>query len=238
MTPTVLLVHGAFADASSWAEVIAQLQASAIDVSAPANPLRGVASDAGYIAGVARGVSGPVLLAGHAYGGAVVSVAAGASPNVVGLVFVGGFALDEGESCLDLLGLFGGSLLAPALRPATFADAASVPSVELYVKPESYSSVLGADLPSGACAVAAAAQRPVAAAALEERCSCAGWKVVPSWYAVARDDQTIPADAQRFMASRAGAETVEVDASHAVLLSQPAAVADLIRTAALATSGS
>jgi len=232
-TPTVLLVHGAFADASGWAGVIPALQAAGVDVIAPANPLRGLAVDAAYIAGVAGEIDGPVLLAGHSYGGAVITTAGAQAGNVVGLVYIAAFAVDEGESALDVAGRFPQSRLNQALRPATFTTGCGEPGVELYIKNDAFPEVFAADLPEHLTTVMAVTQRPIAAAALEAKSQAAAWRTLPSWYAVATADQAIHPDAQRFMAKRAGAQTVEVNASHAIALSQPAAVAELVRAAAL-----
>jgi pimeloyl-ACP methyl ester carboxylesterase len=235
-TPTVLLVHGAFADASIWAEVIAELQAAGIGVRATANPLRGLAADAAYLASVAGAIDGPVLLAGHAYGGAVITQAGCGLDNVVGLVYVAAFALAEGESMLELTARFPNTQLGPALRPATFPIGGAEPGVELYLTTDCYRPVFAADLPERATAAAAVAQRPIAAAAIQEPVTAAAWLTRPAWFVVATADQAIHPDAQRFMARRAGATTIEVDASHAVARSRPAEVARLIRSATVATS--
>ncbi|MEO3853668.1 alpha/beta hydrolase [Acrocarpospora sp. B8E8] len=231
-TPTVLLVHGAFTDASSWAGVIAELQAAGIPVIAVANPLRGLATDAPYLAGVAAAIDGPVLLAGHSYGGVVITQAGAQAGNVVGLIYVTAFALEEGESVLDLAGRFPDSLLGQALRPAAFRTGDGQEAMELYLRTDRFASVFAADLPERLTSVVAAAQRPIAAVAFEESSPGASWKTLPSWYVVATADQAIHPAAQRFMAERAGADTIEVDGSHAITLSQPAAVAGHIRTAA------
>ena len=231
----MLLVHGAFADASSWAGVIAQLQTAGIDAVAPANPLRGLSSDARYIASVAEEIDGPTMLVGHCYGGAVISVAAARAANVVGLVYVTAFALDEGESVLDVSARFPDSLLTTALRSAVCRDGDFESTVELYIDRAAFPRVFAGDLSAADAAVAAATQRPIAAAALEERASAAAWKTLECWYVVATADRVIPPDAQRFMAARAAARVLEVDASHAVATSQPALVADQIHAAALAT---
>jgi pimeloyl-ACP methyl ester carboxylesterase len=233
-TPTVLLVHGAFSDASSWAGVIAELQMVGIDVVALANPLRGLASDARYIASVTDEIDGPAMLVGHSYGGAVVTVAGSLTSNVVGLVYVTAFALEEGESVLDVSARFPDSLLTAALRPTVCLDADGEPTVELYIDRSAFPRVFAADLPADVAAVAAATQRPIASVALEERASAPAWKTLPSWYVVASADRVIHPDAQRFMAARAAAGTLELDASHSVATSQPALVADHIRKAAVA----
>jgi pimeloyl-ACP methyl ester carboxylesterase len=231
----VLLVHGAFADASSWAGVIAQLQAAGVDAVAPANPLRGLSADARYIASVAEEIDGPTMLVGHSYGGAVTTVAAALAGNVVGLVYVTAFALDEGESVLEVSARFPESALAAALRPAVCPERDGQSIVELYIDRDAFPGVFAADLPTQEAAVAAATQRPIAAAALEERASAAAWKTLQCWYVVATADRVIHPDAQRFMAARAAARPLEVDASHAVATSQPELVADLIQEASLAT---
>jgi len=235
-TPTVVLVHGAFTDASSWAGVIADLQATGIPVTAVANPLRGLATDAAYLTDVAAAIDGPVLLVGHSYGGVVVTRAGDQAGNVVGLVYVTAFALAVGESVLDVTGRFPDSLLGPALRPATFRTGDGQEAVELYLRTDRFAAVFAADLPEHLTSVAAAAQRPIAAVAFEESSPGASWQTLPSWYVVATADQAIHPAAQRFMAQRAGADTIEADGSHAIALSQPAAVAGHIRAAAIATT--
>lgn len=225
---TVLLVHGEFVDASSWAAVVSALQRAGIDVCAPANPLRGLASDAAYLANLAGSIDGPVLLAGHAYGGAVITVAGALAANVVGLAYVAAYAIDAGESCLDVAGRFPDSALGPALRPATYPRPPEPPGVELYLKTEAYATV------SGDVAVRAATQRPIAASALEERAAVAAWRTLPSRYVVAAADRMLHPDAQRFMARRAVAQTIELDASHAVVRSHADEVAaQLVRAAQL-----
>jgi pimeloyl-ACP methyl ester carboxylesterase len=233
--PTVLLVHGAFADGSHWAGVIAELQDFGIGVMAPANPLRGVAADAAYIAGVVAGIDGPVLLVGHAYGGAVITVAGAATDNVVGLVYVAAVATAEGESLLDIAGRFPDTLLGAALRPVPCATVNAEAGAELTLTPARYREVFAADLPEPVTSVAAVAQRPIAAAAFEQHATVAAWRTLPSWFVVATADHLIHPDAQRFMARRIGADTIEVDASHAVALSRPAEVARHIHAAAHAS---
>jgi pimeloyl-ACP methyl ester carboxylesterase len=179
-----------------------------------------------------------VVLAGHAYGGAVITVAGAAAPNVVALVYVAGYALDEGESCLDVVARFPASRLHPALRPATYRTGSGRLAVELYLRADAFADVFAADLPLATTSVGALAQRPIAAAALEEPAPAAAWRTLPSWYVVATADRAIHPDAQRFMAGRAGSHATEVDASHAVALSQPDAVGGVIRAAALSPRAS
>jgi len=232
----VLLVHGAFADGSMWSGVIAELQAAGIEVIAPANPLRSLGYDARYIAGVASEIDGPVMLAGHSYGGAVITAAGSMAGNIVGLVYVTAFALEKGESALDICDRFPSGHLLSALRPATFPDLNGDPAVELYVNRELFPQIFAADLPHLAAAAAAAAQRPITAAAFAAKSPSAAWKTTPSWYLIATADQLIPPEAQHFMAHRAGAHTAEVRASHAIALTQPVVVAEQIAAAAHAHS--
>jgi pimeloyl-ACP methyl ester carboxylesterase len=233
--PTIVLVHGGFADASFWTPVIQQLQASDLPVLAPANPLRGLAHDAEYIASFVRQIDGPVLLVGHSYGGAVISVAGAAADNVVGLVYVAAFALDEGESFAEIFERFGATPLVGAVRPSEYPLADGGTATELTIAPELYRSAFAADVPEDLTAVLAVSQRPFAAI-FEDRAEAAAWKSLPSWAVVATSDNAIPPDAERHMAARAGAQTIEVDASHSIALSQPTAVADLIRSAVGALS--
>jgi pimeloyl-ACP methyl ester carboxylesterase len=234
-TPTVILVHGGFADASFWTPVIQRLQARGIPVLAPANPLRGLAGDAEYIASFVRQVDGPVLLVGHSYGGAVISVAGAATPNAVGLVYVAAFILEEGESFGEVFAGFPDTPLLTAVRPGTYPIANGETAVELSIAPELYQSAFAADLPSEVTDVLAIMQRPFAAI-FDDRAQAAAWKTLPSWAVIATADNAIHPDAERHMAQRAGAETIEVDASHSIALSQPEAVADLIQTAVDRTS--
>ncbi|HEY0537030.1 MAG TPA: alpha/beta hydrolase [Actinoallomurus sp.] len=236
-TPTVVLVHGGFADASFWTPVIRQLQARGLPVLAPPNPLRGLAGDAKYIASFVEQIDGPVLLVGHSYGGAVVSVAGAEADNVVGLVYVAAFVLDEGESFGEIFAAFPPTPLGEALRPSTYPLTEGETAVELTIAPELYRSAFAADLPSEETDVLAVMQRPFAAI-FEDRAQAAAWKRLPSWAVVATSDNAIHPDAERHMARRAGAEIVEVDASHSIALSQPTAVADLIENAANVVSAS
>jgi pimeloyl-ACP methyl ester carboxylesterase len=236
-TPTVVLVHGGFADASFWTPVIRQLQARGLPVLAPPNPLRGLAGDAKYIASFVEQLDGPVLLVGHSYGGAVISVAGAEADNVVGLVYVAAFVLDEGESFGEIFAAFPPTPLGEALRPSTYPLTDGETAVELTIAPELYRSAFAADLPSEETDVLAVMQRPFAAI-FEDRAQAAAWKRLPSWAVVATSDNAIHPDAERHMARRAGAEIVEVDASHSIALSQPTAVADLIENAVNVVSAS
>ena len=234
-TPTVVLVHGGFADASFWAPVIEDLQAHDVPVLAPANPLRGLAQDSEYLASFVNQIDGPVVLVGHSYGGAVISVAGASTPNAVGLVYVAAFALDEGESFGEIFAEFGETPLVGAVRPSNYPLDDGGTAVELTIAPELYQEAFAADLSEDLTRVLAVSQRPFAAI-FEDRAEAAAWKTLPSWYAVATSDNAIPPDAERHMASRMGAQTIEVDASHSIALSQPTAVGELIRSAVEVTS--
>ena len=234
-TPTVVLIHGGFADASFWAPVIEDLQAHDVPVLAPANPLRGLAHDSEYIASYVNQIDGPVLLVGHSYGGAVISVAGADTPNAVGLVYVAAFALNEGESFGEIFGEFGETPLVGAVRPSEYPVGDGETAAELTIAPELYREAFAADLSEDVTRVLAVSQRPFAAI-FEDRAEAAAWKTLPSWYVVATADNAIPPDAERHMAQRMGAQTIEVDASHSVALSQPAAVAETIRSAVEVTS--
>lgn len=234
-TPTVLLVHGAFADAASWSGVIAELQGHGIPVIAPPNPLRGLASDAAYVASVAAQIDGPVVLVGHSYGGALITVA-GVTENVVGLVYVAAYVLEEGESLGELQGRFPLSPLVANLKQWTYPVPDGEPAVEVTIAEDAFPSVFATDVPADVTRVLAAAQRPLAAAAFEETAAAAAWKTRPSWALIAGADEAINPEVERFGAKRAGATVVELEgASHAVAVSRPKEVADLIRDAVRAT---
>jgi pimeloyl-ACP methyl ester carboxylesterase len=215
--PTVVLVHGGFADASYWAPVIEDLQAHDVPVLAPPNPLRGLAHDAEYIASFVNQIDGPVLLVGHSYGGAVISVAGASTPNAVGLVYIAAFALDEGESFAEIFAQFGETPLVGAVRPGNYPLDGGGTAVELTIAPELYRDAFAADVSEDLIRVLAVSQRPFAAI-FEDRAAAAAWKSLPTWALVATSDKAIPPAGERHMAERAGAQIVEVDASHSVAL--------------------
>ncbi|MER6577333.1 alpha/beta hydrolase [Nonomuraea sp. NPDC001023] len=235
-TPTVVLVHGAFADAASWSGVIAELQRDGVPVVAPPNPLRGLASDAAYVASVVAQIDGPVVLAGHSYGGAIITVA-GAADNVVGLVYVAAYVLEEGESLGELQGRFSEPPLGASLRQAAYPLADGGAAVEFTIAADAFPQVFAADVPAEVTRVLAVAQRPLAAGAFTETAATAAWRTRPSWAVIADADQAINPDVQRFGAERAGATAVELaGASHAVAVSRPKEVADVIRAAVRASA--
>ena len=230
--PTVVLVHGAFADASSWNGVVELLQREGHPVVAPAIPLRGIASDAAYVASVVNQIDGPVLLVGHSYGGAVISNAATTTPNVVGLVYVSGYAPEEGESLNDIASRSEDSLLGSALVEKQYPTGqGDETATELFIDPAAFRAAFAADLPPEQTAVMAATQRPVAAAAFAEPNGEPAWKTLPSWAVVGTGDKAAGADVVRANAERAGAQITELDGSHVVMISQPQAVTDVILTA-------
>jgi pimeloyl-ACP methyl ester carboxylesterase len=232
---TVVLVHGAFADGSSWNGVIERLQGAGIQVQAPANPLRGITTDSAYLASVFQQIPGPVLAVGHSYGGAVISNAASFYSNVFGLVFVAAFAPDEGEVLGEVTATSKDAILGTALVPLKYptGDGADT-ATELAVDTAKFHEVFAADLPQEQAAVMAATQRPIAEAAFSDASGPPAWKNVPSWAVVATADKAAGTDLVRSMAERAGATITELDGSHVIMVSQPDPVADVIKTAAAA----
>jgi pimeloyl-ACP methyl ester carboxylesterase len=228
-SPTVVLVHGAFADAGSWAPVVERLLAAGVKVQALVNPLRSLAGDSAYVASAIAQIPGPVLAVGHSYGGASITNAATTTANVVGLVFVAGFAPDEGESLGEIEGTSRDSALGPALLPAQFPTGSGTEAAtELYVNPASFREVFAGDLPEAQAAVLGASQRPVAASAFDEKSGVPAWKTLPSWAVVATGDKAAGADVVLMMAKRANADIVELEGSHLIMISQPQAVTDVI----------
>jgi pimeloyl-ACP methyl ester carboxylesterase len=231
MKPTIVLVHGAFADSASWNYVIDSLASAGHPVIAAANPLRDLAADAASVGDLVRTVEGPVLLVAHSYGGAVISNVPADAGEITGLVYVAGFAPDAGESCFQLAGMFPGSTLGDAVRPVPRSDG----TTDLYIIQDRYHDQFCADVPAPQAVRMAATQRPATQEALTapsgERPL---WRELPSSFVIAEEDRNIPAELQRFMAERAGAQrTLEIPgASHAVAVSQPQATADLILEAA------
>ncbi len=230
--PTVVLVHGAFADASSWNGVLAHLQRAGYPLIAPANPLRGIAYDAAYLAGLVKSINGPVVLVAHSYGGAVIGQAAAGLPNVKALVFVDAFAFDVGEDAQSAGAKFTNVLLPDALLTRPYATPDGRTGTEVYVQPSRFRAVMGADLPEKTTAALAATQRPIDASAFTEKVTAAAWRTLPSTFVIGREDRAIDPDELRFMARRAHGRVIEIDASHLGLISHAGAVANAIRRAA------
>ena len=232
--PTVVLVHGSFADASGWNGVIERLSRDGYPVLAPANPLRSLSGDAEYLASVLKTIPGPVVLVGHSYGGAVITNAATQASNVKALVYVAAFAFDKGETAFGTIASFPGSKLPLALQVRPYQAPGDF-GLDGYIDLARFHEVFCADLPAATAAVMATSQRPSTMASGAEPSGEPAWKTIPSWYMVAKQDRVIPPDAERFMAKRAGARTIELDSSHVAMISHPDAVTDLIRSAATGT---
>jgi pimeloyl-ACP methyl ester carboxylesterase len=235
-TPTVVLVHGAFADASSWNGVITRLQAKGVPVTAPANPLRGITVDSAYIAAVLAQIEGPVLAVAHSYGGAVITNAATDAKNVVGLVYVAAFVPDEGEILGEVEAGSKDSVLNSALVPRQYPNANGGAGTEFYIDPAKARDAFAGDLSDQQAALIAATQRPVADLAFSEPSGPPAWKDRPSWAVVATGDRAAGTDVTRSMAERAGARITEVDGSHVIMVSQPQAVTDVILEAVAAVA--
>jgi pimeloyl-ACP methyl ester carboxylesterase len=227
--PTVVFVHGAFADSAGWEGVISRLNAEGYPMVAVANPLRGVQYDADYLMSVLRTIEGPIVLVGHSYGGMVITNAAEGNNSVTGLVYVAGFAPEVGESAADLSGRFPGGTLGPTLNPVDLPDGGK----DLYIQQDKYWAQFAADVTEAQSVVMAVTQRPITEAALTEPSKAASWKHIPSWFIYGSLDKNIPAAAQRFMGERANArDIVEIEgASHVVMMTHPEAVANIIRDA-------
>jgi pimeloyl-ACP methyl ester carboxylesterase len=225
--PTIVLVHGAWADSSSWDDEISRLQADGYPVVAPAHPLRSLTGDAAYIASVLQTIKGPIVLVGHSYGGAVITNAATGNPNVKALVYIDAFVPAQGESVLSLAAKYPGSQLPASITEAPYTQGGQS-GVDVYIKTADFRSAFAGDVPRATAALMAITQRPVTLAAPSETSGPPAWKSIPSWYLVGRQDEAIPPAAQKFMAKRVQSHTVEINASHASLVSHPAAVTKLI----------
>ena len=234
--PTVVLVHGAFADASGFGGIIRQLHAAGHTVVAVPNPLRGLASDAAALTAAVSTIDGPVVLVGHSYGGAVITQASAELNNVTALVYLAAFGIDEGESCASVQEPFPVTLLGSALAPTATTRPGAAAGPDFYIDTAQFHEVFCADVPTDVADVMAATQRPLSAAAFTENATAAGWKTTPSWFLVSDHDNTIAPAAQRFMAERMGAVTNTVDGSHTAFIAQPVAVAAFIAEALAASA--
>ncbi|MBD1864837.1 alpha/beta fold hydrolase [Trichocoleus sp. FACHB-46] len=229
--PTIVLVHGAFAESSSWNGVLSELIPKGYPTVAVANPLRGVKSDADYVTSVLKGIEGPIVLVGHSYGGAVITNAVNDNENVKALVYVAGFAPDAGETAAELSGRYPGGTLGPTLAPPVeLPDGGK----DLYIQQDKFHAQFAADVPASDAQLMASTQRPITEAALNEASGAPAWQSIPSWFIYGDRDLNIPAAAQAFMAERASSkETIVVNgASHVVMVSHPDAVAEIIEHAA------
>jgi pimeloyl-ACP methyl ester carboxylesterase len=231
--PTIVLVHGAWADGSSWDAVVADLQHDGFTVDVPPNPLGGVDGDSAYLASYLQTISGPIVLVGHSYGGFVVTNAATGNPNVKALVYVDAYMPAQGETLNGLTSQFPGSEVGADVlnfvpEPGSVVDA--------YIKPADFGSVLANDLPAWQVDELAATQRPIDASALNEPSGPPAWASIPSWDVIGTEDHALPAAAQEFMAQRAGSVVTKVAASHLSMVSHPALVSNVIEQAARATA--
>ena len=226
--PSIVLVHGAFADASGWGKIINLLEKAGFAVTAVQNPLRSVADDVATTRRVIDAQKGDVVLVGHSYGGAVITGAAAGSAKVKALVYVAAFAPEAGEALGGLIEKYPPSLLATSLT----ADSAGL----LYIDRTKFREVFAKDVTDEEASVMAATQKPIAAASFGEAVTAAAWKTIPSWYVVSTQDHAINPDLERFMAKRIGAKTTELNASHVGFISQPTEIAKIIAQAAEATA--
>ena len=234
--PTVVLVHGAWADSSSWDGVIDRLRQAGYPVVAAADPLEGLDQDSAAVASLLRSIKGPVILAGHSYGGAVITNAAAGNPNVKALVYIAAFAPDKGESVGDLIARpVAHPIAALPLVSYPVVNASGTTDTDFIIDPAQYRQVFAGDVNPVLAAGMTATQRPAASGAVTEDTAQAAWHTIPSWYLVARQDHAIAPDLERFMAARAHARTVEADGSHSIMVSHPGTVAQLIETAARST---
>jgi pimeloyl-ACP methyl ester carboxylesterase len=238
---TIVLVHGAWADSAGWSGVTSRLQADGYKVWAVPNPLRGVSPDAAYVASALSTISGPIVLVAHSYGGFVITNAATGNPNVKALVYIDGFAPDEGETGFGILGMpppsgQSASCVSPDVLNFVPYPGAPEGDFDLYIKQEAYPSCFANTIPAKQAAVLAASQRPITFSAGVEPSGPPAWKTIPSWYMVGTLDKVIPPYVQLFMAERANAQIVKIEAPHPAMISNPKAVADLIEKAARAVA--
>jgi pimeloyl-ACP methyl ester carboxylesterase len=235
-TPTVVLVHGAFAESASWKLVIEQLHEKSLKVVAVANPLRSLAGDAAYVRDTIASLEGPVVLVGHSYGGMVITEAAAGNDAVQALVYVSAFAPDTGETAFDLSGKFPGSTLGAALGQYPLADGGT----DLYIRQDLFHDQFAADVPAGLAAFMAATQRPVTQGALTDPLAAEtpAWKIMPSWFVFGDEDRNIPAELHRFVAERAASRGTRelAGVAHAPAATAPAEVTAAILDAIASTA--
>jgi pimeloyl-ACP methyl ester carboxylesterase len=231
--PTIVLVHGAWADSSGWSAELEALHAKGYDAIAVANPLRGLISDAAYVRSILDTIEGPIVLVAHSYGGAVISGAAADDPDVKALVYIAGFMPDEGEPVGLLTQLNPGSLVTEqALTARPYPLPGGGTGVDLYLRPEIFHKAFAADLPAMTALQMWATQLPLSTPAISEPAGPAAWHTIPSWYLLATDDKTIPPATQAYMAERADATITKVRSSHVAMMSHPEATTKVILRAA------
>ncbi len=236
-TPTVVFVHGAWADNSGFDGSIRALRGQGLRAIGASNPLRELRSDAAYVAALLRSIEGSIVMVGHSYGGAVISNAATGNDHVQALVYINGWVPDEGESLIELAQLNEGSLIGDSLQPVRYKNAAGADVVDLYIDQEKFRAAFAGDVDAGTAQVMAVAQRPFTETAFGAPSGPVAWRSISSWYLLGTEDRAIPPATQRYMAERAKASIVEIPASHASMVSQPDAVTELILTAINATAG-
>ena len=240
LKPTIVLVHGAWADGSSWSAVTSKLQSAGYTVDVEANPLRGLATDAQYLRDLLATIPGPVVLVGHSYGGMVTTSAATSNPNVKALVYVDAFIPDQGDSVGALASAEPGSALDPnsSITTVPIHDAnGNVINADVYIKPNQFAGLFAGGIPAKQAAVLAATQRPLTASTLSETLAgVPAWKTIPSWDLIGTADKVLPPAEQQIMAHRAGAHITKVDAPHLSMIADPDAVTGVIVDAARATS--
>lgn len=222
--PSIVLVHGSWADATSWQHVIPLLQQDGYTVTAVQNPLISLPDDIATTKRVIEAQPGPVVAVGHSYGGAVITGAAVDNPQVKALVYIAGWALGPGDSISQLIGKYAPSPLVTAIAPDTAGF--------LYIDREKFHEVFAHDVAPVEAQVMAVTQKPAASITFDQSVNSAAWQTIPSWYLLAQEDRAITPELQRFMANRIGAKTAEIKASHVPYISQPKEVANLILEAA------
>ncbi|MEZ0071246.1 alpha/beta fold hydrolase [Planotetraspora sp. GP83] len=232
--PTIVLVHGGFADGSNWNGVISRLQHDGYQTIAPANPLRGLPTDAPYIASVLKSIDGPIVLVGHSYGGAVITNAAADNPNVKALVYIAAFVPDEGEQLGVLINKYPGTQIPAAVQEVPYANPDGTTGTDLYLRADKFRAAFAADLPASTTRLMQATQRPFSASSFTDVTKAAAWHSIPSWGLVATQDKAIPPALERFFYERAKAHVVEVAASHVAMISHPGTTTRLIEDAARA----